>query len=44
MACHRSQFTPEMMERVRPAMDRVWNGAMAFIPASLATKGDDLFR
>ena len=44
MACHRSQFTPEMMQRVRPAMDRVWNGAMAFIPASLATKGDDLFR
>ena len=44
MACHRSQFTPEVMQRVRPAMDRVWNGAIAFIPASLATKGDDLFR
>ena len=44
MACHGSQFTPEMMKRVGPAMDRVWNGAIAFIPASLATKGDDLFR
>jgi LmbE family N-acetylglucosaminyl deacetylase len=44
MACHRSQFTPEMMQRVRPAMDRVWNGVLAFIPASLATKSDDLFR
>ena len=44
MACHRSQFTPEMLQRMRPALERAWNGAIAFIPASLATKGDDLFR
>jgi len=44
MACHRSQFTPEMLQRMRPAMDRLWPGTVAFIPASLAMKGDDLFR
>jgi LmbE family N-acetylglucosaminyl deacetylase len=44
MACHRSQFTPEVLQRLRPALERAWNGGVAFIPASLATKGDDLFR
>jgi LmbE family N-acetylglucosaminyl deacetylase len=44
MACHRSQFTPDMLQRARPAFERAWNGQVAFIPAALATKGDDLFR
>jgi len=44
MACHRSQFTPETLQRVRPALERAWNGGIAFIPASMAMKGDDLFR
>jgi hypothetical protein len=44
MACHGSQFTPEALQRVLPAMERAWNGQIAFIPASLAMKGDDLFR
>jgi LmbE family N-acetylglucosaminyl deacetylase len=42
--CHRSQFTPELSQRMRPVFERAWNGAVAFIPAGLATKGDDLFR
>jgi LmbE family N-acetylglucosaminyl deacetylase len=44
MACHRSQFTPEMLQRMRPVLERTWDGRVAFIPASLAMKGDDLFR
>src|SRR5262249_59638225 len=44
MACHHSQFTPEALQRSRPAFERAWNGQIAFIPASLAMKGDDLFR
>jgi N-acetyl-1-D-myo-inositol-2-amino-2-deoxy-alpha-D-glucopyranoside deacetylase len=44
MACHKSQFTPELMQRVVPERDRVWNGTVAFIPALSASSGDDLFR
>ena len=44
LACHHSQFTPELVQRVLPAMPRVWNGAVRFIPASPAVSGDDLFR
>jgi LmbE family N-acetylglucosaminyl deacetylase len=44
MACHRSQFTAEMLQRVMPAQERAWNGEVAFIPAGLAMRGDDLFR
>jgi LmbE family N-acetylglucosaminyl deacetylase len=44
MACHRSQFTPEMSQRARSTLEQAWNGQVAFIPASLAMKGDDLFR
>ena len=43
-ACHRSQFTPEAMQRLAPAMARAWNGKVAFIPAFNATRSDDLFR
>ncbi len=44
MACHRSQFTPEMLQRLVPEMGRLWNGKIAFIPASSSMSGDDLFR
>jgi len=44
MACHRSQFTPEIMQRLVPELLRVWNGKIAFIPASPGTSGTDLFR
>lgn len=44
LACHKSQFTPETMQRLLPERNRVWNGAVAFIPASSASRGDDLFR
>ena len=44
MACHKTQFSAEAMQRFLPARDRVWNGAVAFVPASPALSGDDLFR
>jgi LmbE family N-acetylglucosaminyl deacetylase len=44
IACHHSQFTAETLQRVLPEMQRVWNGAVRFIPGSPAVSGDDLFR
>jgi LmbE family N-acetylglucosaminyl deacetylase len=33
MACHKSQFTPEVVQRVHAAAARVWNGVIPLIPA-----------
>jgi LmbE family N-acetylglucosaminyl deacetylase len=44
MACHKTQFNADVMQRFTSARDRVWNGAVAFVPASPALNGDDLFR
>ena len=44
MACHRSQFSPEVLQRLVPELGRLWNGKIAFIPASSSMTGDDLFR
>lgn len=44
MTCHRSQFTPEALQRVFPAQARVWNGAIALTPALSTAGGTDLFR
>jgi LmbE family N-acetylglucosaminyl deacetylase len=44
MACHKSQFTAEMVESVHPAMARLWNGAVALIPAFPTAPVTDLFR
>jgi hypothetical protein len=44
MACHHSQFTPEMLQRLVPELQRVWNGKIAFIPGSPGMGGTDLFR
>jgi len=44
MACHKTQFGAETMQRFMPARERVWNGAVSFVPASPLLSGDDLFR
>jgi LmbE family N-acetylglucosaminyl deacetylase len=44
MACHKSQFTPEMVERVTTASARVWSGKIPFIPAFATGPLEDLFR
>jgi hypothetical protein len=43
MACHRTQFTPEVVERVMSATARAWNNAIPLIPAFLAPAGTGLF-
>jgi LmbE family N-acetylglucosaminyl deacetylase len=44
MACHRSQFTAEIVQRVEAASARVWNGAIPLVPAFPTTPLTDLFR
>src|SRR5688572_28690330 len=44
MACHRSQYTPEVIERVFPAMARPLNGNVSLVPLVATMGGTDLFR
>jgi len=44
IACHHSQFNAETLQRLLPAMQRLWNGAVPFIPGSPGVSRDDLFR
>lgn len=44
MACHKSQFTDEVVQRVHAAAAGVWNGAIPFIPAFPTAPITDLFR
>jgi LmbE family N-acetylglucosaminyl deacetylase len=44
MACHKSQFTDEVVQRVRAAAEGVWNGAIPLIPAFPTALITDLFR
>jgi LmbE family N-acetylglucosaminyl deacetylase len=44
MACHRTQFTSEVVERVISAAARVWNNAIPLVPAFPAAPGTGLFK
>jgi LmbE family N-acetylglucosaminyl deacetylase len=44
MACHRSQFSAELIERMFPMQIRSWNGNVTFAPAYPANAGKDLFK
>jgi LmbE family N-acetylglucosaminyl deacetylase len=44
VACHRTQFNPESLQRLLPELPRIWNGRVPFIPASSSMSGGDLFR
>ena len=43
MACHRTQFTPEVVERVTAAAARAWNNTIPLVPAFRAAAGTGLF-
>jgi LmbE family N-acetylglucosaminyl deacetylase len=43
MACHRSQYSSELIERIFPMQVRSWNGNVTFAPAYPAHGGKDLF-
>lgn len=44
MACHESQFTPEIVTRVTEALSSVWNGAIPLVPTFKGASTTDLFR
>jgi LmbE family N-acetylglucosaminyl deacetylase len=44
MACHRTQYTEEVVQRVFPGMGAAWNGAVRLAPALSTVPGTDLFR
>jgi len=44
MACHRTQFTPAVIERVTSAAASAWAGAIPLIPTSSGASATDLFR
>ena len=44
MACHKSQFSDEVVQRVSTAAARVWNGAIPLVPAFPTGPSTDLFR
>jgi len=43
MVCHRTQFTPEVVEQVMSATAGAWNNAITLIPAFRAPTGTGLF-
>jgi hypothetical protein len=44
MACHKSQFSNEVVQRVHAAAARIWNGAIPLVPAFPTAPITDLFR
>ena len=44
MACHKSQFNDEVVQRVSAAAAKFWNGAIPLIPAFPTAPTSDLFR
>ena len=44
MACHKTQFPAEAVERVSEAATRAWNGVLLLAPALTVSGGTDLFR
>jgi len=44
MACHRTQFTPEVIERVMAASTAAWSGAIPLSPAFLGAGATDVFK
>ena len=44
MACHRSQYTAEVVQRITAVAGRVWHGEILLVPAFTKAPGTDLFR
>ena len=44
MACHSTQFNPEQLKVLQPGFAKLWNGAIAFVPALAKFSGSDLFK
>lgn len=44
MACHKTQYTDEVVQRVHEAMGTAWRGALPLAPAFAGASATDLFR
>jgi LmbE family N-acetylglucosaminyl deacetylase len=44
MACHRTQFTEDQVQRVTDASRQAWSGVLPLVPLDSAISGADLFR
>jgi hypothetical protein len=44
MACHQTQYSADVIQRVAGMQSRVWNGALSFAPLLFSDAGNDLFR
>jgi LmbE family N-acetylglucosaminyl deacetylase len=44
MACHRTQYSEEVLRRVFPRQAQAWNGTIALSPAFSTAPGTDVFR
>jgi LmbE family N-acetylglucosaminyl deacetylase len=43
MACHRTQYASDIVQRVFEGQKQVWNGAIALVPLSSGDAGTDIF-
>jgi hypothetical protein len=43
MACHRTQYSDEILQRVSEASRQEWNGVLPLVPLVPSTAGNDLF-
>ena len=43
MACHRTQYTDEILQRVTEASRQEWNGVLPLVPLLASAAGNDLF-
>jgi LmbE family N-acetylglucosaminyl deacetylase len=44
MRCHQTQYTNEVVERLRPVMKQAWSGVVSLIPAFEISGATDVFR
>jgi len=44
MACHRTQYSSEVVQRVFEGQKQIWNGVIALAPFSMTAAGTDLFQ
>jgi LmbE family N-acetylglucosaminyl deacetylase len=44
MACHKTQYSDDVVQRIAGLQSRIWNGALSFAPFLFPEAGDDLLR
>jgi len=44
MACHRTQFPDDVLQRIAKMRDRMWNGTLSLVPFRSTDAGTDIFQ